>query len=211
MWDCFPSVGSPRAASCQESSALRPHRVRRALSAVCNRDPESSQSPVGTGRAVASQAYLPAQPPPWPSVHSLSEKLPPLLPHQRAVLQGDRLHGAIGDCRMERKEVGCLEGTTCRRPPPPPRALSSPSNPSWSLRNHVPGGAWSPPALPSLLCSLWVLPRPSRTVFRPCSAVSPQETGWALNKRADDWPASAASQLCGLGRSVYPLSFSFLT
>lgn len=62
------------------------------------------------------QAYLPSQtcpsphssPAPLPA-HSLSEKLPPLLPHQRAVLQGDRLHGAIGDWRVETKEAGCLE------------------------------------------------------------------------------------------------------
>lgn len=32
-----------------------------------------------------------------PSPHSLPQKLSPLLPHQRAVLQGDRLHRAIGN------------------------------------------------------------------------------------------------------------------
>lgn len=99
-----------------------------------------------------------------------------------------------------------------RRPPPPPQALSSPSNPSWSLRNHVPGGPGVPlpPAL--LLSGLFgSLPRPSPDCLQTLFCCFPtQETGWALNEQADDWPASAASRLCGLSRSVYPLSFSFL-
>lgn len=56
------------------------------------------------------QAYLPSQTCPLPLIprprvplRSLSEKLPPLLPHQWAVLQSDRLHGAVGDWRAEKK------------------------------------------------------------------------------------------------------------
>lgn len=56
------------------------------------------------------QAYLPSQTRPLPLIprprvplRSLSEKLPPLLPHQWAVLQSDRLHGAVGDWRAEKK------------------------------------------------------------------------------------------------------------
>lgn len=116
----------------------------------------------------------PAQPPPWPGVHSLSEKLPPLLPYQRAVLQGDRLHGAIGDCGVERKEAGCLEGTT-QAPTTSstgpvltlkPKSVTAepPAERAWSLPLPLPS---------SSLVSLGHSPDRPRTVFRLCPAISP--------------------------------------
>lgn len=113
---------------------------------------------------------------------------------------------------MERKEVGCLEGTT-------QAPTTSSTGPVLTLKPKLvtaesrAGRAWSPPAPALLLSALFgSLPRPSPDCLQTLFCCFPtQETGWALNKRADDWPASAASQLCGLSRSVYPLSFSFLT
>lgn len=115
-----------------------------------------------------------AQPPPWPGAHSLSEKLPPLLPHQRAVLQGDRLHGAIGDCRVERKEAGCLQGTIQA----PTTSSTSPvltlKPKSVTVEPHAGRARSLPLPLPSSsLVSLGHSPDRPRTVFRLCSAISP--------------------------------------
>lgn len=107
---------------------------------MAGRDPDRLVSPAGTGRTVESPGLSPkpsmhtCAPPamtPHPSAHSLSEKLPPLLPHQWAVVQGDRLHRAIGDWREERKETGCLSEGTAMYPSLPPS--SQPSTPGQSL------------------------------------------------------------------------------
>lgn len=89
----------------------------------------SSVSPAGTGSAMKSSGLSPKPGmtlgPLCPSAHSLSKQLSPLLPHQRAVLQGDRLHRAVGDWSGEKG--GRLSWPGHRRTLPP---HSPPSNPT---------------------------------------------------------------------------------
>lgn len=136
IWGHFPGVGPPYICLLSKSSPPSPgwapsteDRPRETLT-VQHPTPRGVRKDCGVFRLIsrAKRVLLPntAQPP-CPA-NSLSEKLPPLLPHQRAVLQGDRLHRAIGDWRMEIKEAGRLRAAPCTyhllHPPHPPTLFS---------------------------------------------------------------------------------------